>query len=443
VSGVADAPTASAQNVAGSTDTAVGLAVAAAVVDASEALSVEISGVPAGATLSAGTDLGGGVWSVDPVDLSSLTLMPPSSFQGSINLQLAVTSTDGNDTAVTSVGFTVSVSDNAVVGTTGDDVLVGGATDDVIQGGDSNDTLDGADGADTLDGSQGADTMDGGEGADTLFGGVGDDLLDGGNANDTVFGEDGNDTLLGRSGDDVLDGGSGADSLDGSSGEDMLYGGAGNDTLDGGAQTDTLVGGTGDDTLEGGAGNDTFIINDGDGSDLISGGAGTDVLDATGAQNITFSGIDGIDQIDGNVAGTTIHGDGGDNVLDFENATLNNVAMIDGGAGNDTITGSDGNDDISGGDGADTFQFQAGSVDHVTDFTSGDGDVLDLSDLFTLPSGGNILDFLDVEESGGDTIISFSETAGGATQEVAVLDGVTGVDLASLFATGNIVVTEE
>src|SRR5262249_4363728 len=54
--------------------------------DGSEALTVQISGVPAGATLSAGTNLGGGVWSVTAAQLTSLTMTPPTNFTGTITL---------------------------------------------------------------------------------------------------------------------------------------------------------------------------------------------------------------------------------------------------------------------------------------------------------------------------------------------------------------------
>jgi hypothetical protein len=110
VSGVADAPTATANDVAGNEDSAIALDLAAGLTDATETLSAQISGVPAGATLSAGTDQGGGVWSIDPADLGSVTITPPSDFSGSINLTLTATSSDGSDTATTSDAFTVTVS---------------------------------------------------------------------------------------------------------------------------------------------------------------------------------------------------------------------------------------------------------------------------------------------------------------------------------------------
>ncbi len=62
VNPVADAPTVTANDVAGAEDTAITLDITSALTDtdSSESLSVVISGVPTGASLSAGTDNGDG-----------------------------------------------------------------------------------------------------------------------------------------------------------------------------------------------------------------------------------------------------------------------------------------------------------------------------------------------------------------------------------------------
>ncbi|MEO0637346.1 MAG: Ig-like domain-containing protein, partial [Pseudomonadota bacterium] len=71
--------------------------------DGSETLSIRIEGVPAGASLSAGTQVSPGVWQVDPADFPTLTLTPPNDFNGSINLELIATSveTSTGETATT------------------------------------------------------------------------------------------------------------------------------------------------------------------------------------------------------------------------------------------------------------------------------------------------------------------------------------------------------
>jgi Ca2+-binding RTX toxin-like protein len=53
---------------------------------------------------------------------------------------------------------------------------------------------------------------------------------------------------------------------------------------------------------------------------------------------------------------------------------------IDGGAGNDVIVGGGGHDILIGGPGADHFVFAPGSgVDDILDFSSAEGDRIDLS----------------------------------------------------------------
>ncbi|NYZ25210.1 Ig-like domain-containing protein, partial [Azospirillum oleiclasticum] len=67
-------------------------------------------GLPDGATLSAGTDLGNGVWEVPADSVEGLTLSPPADFSGELTLTVTATSTEGNgDSATTTASITVSV----------------------------------------------------------------------------------------------------------------------------------------------------------------------------------------------------------------------------------------------------------------------------------------------------------------------------------------------
>ena len=97
----------------GNEDTAVALDISAALsdLDGSETLSITISGVPSGATLSAGTGIGGGAWSLSPADLSGLTITPPPDFNGEFDLTVTATATEtsNGDAASTSETFTVHV----------------------------------------------------------------------------------------------------------------------------------------------------------------------------------------------------------------------------------------------------------------------------------------------------------------------------------------------
>jgi len=62
--------------------------------DGSETLAITIAGVPQDATLSAGTDLGDGVWSLTPEQLIGLSINPPLYFYEPINLQITATATE-------------------------------------------------------------------------------------------------------------------------------------------------------------------------------------------------------------------------------------------------------------------------------------------------------------------------------------------------------------
>ena len=119
---VADVPDLAAQNVVGDEDEEIGLDLDADLVDTdgSEELTLTLSGVPAGATLSSGTPLGGGQWSIPEGDLGGLKITPPANANGTVSLVFAATATDkaelgpGNSNTVIDsindgVSFTVTV----------------------------------------------------------------------------------------------------------------------------------------------------------------------------------------------------------------------------------------------------------------------------------------------------------------------------------------------
>jgi hypothetical protein len=103
---VATAPTVTAAATAGTEYTAVApqipLAIAVTDADASDAISsVTITGVPTGATLSAGTMTDAGAWNLSVAQLANLKLVPPRYFNGGIDLTITATSTDGGKSAQT------------------------------------------------------------------------------------------------------------------------------------------------------------------------------------------------------------------------------------------------------------------------------------------------------------------------------------------------------
>jgi VCBS repeat-containing protein len=110
---VADAPALLTFDAEGFVDTAIPLNLWAALHDrdGSETLSIEIAGVPAGATLSAGTNNGGGIWTLTPEQLSGLSITPPPGSDADFTLTVTATSTElGNgDTALVADGFSVAV----------------------------------------------------------------------------------------------------------------------------------------------------------------------------------------------------------------------------------------------------------------------------------------------------------------------------------------------
>ena len=132
VSAVADAPSLAVGPASGNTDTAIALTIAASQTDAdlSETLSVEVSGVPAGAALSAGVDQGGGVWLLTPAQLAGLTITPAAGDASDFILTVRAITSEGGSTnfsemplnvsvngAPTDIAFSGSVDENVANGT--------------------------------------------------------------------------------------------------------------------------------------------------------------------------------------------------------------------------------------------------------------------------------------------------------------------------------------
>ncbi len=109
----AETPNLEVTAASGNEDQAIALSIDASLADTdgSESLSITASGVPSGATLSAGTDNGGGSWSLTPAQLSGLTITPPADSDADFTLDVAATSTESNggDTALASGSINVSV----------------------------------------------------------------------------------------------------------------------------------------------------------------------------------------------------------------------------------------------------------------------------------------------------------------------------------------------
>jgi Ca2+-binding RTX toxin-like protein len=291
--------------------------------------------------------------------------------------------------------------DHTISGTPGNDVLVGSAGADDIYGAGGNDSLTGGAGNDVLSGGTGHNVLWGNAGDDTFLGGSGIDSFAGGSGNDTVTYESSDagvainlatgavsggdatgdslnsiENVIGSTHDDSLTGDAGANRLDGSSGDDLIWGGDGNDILIGGHGADVLSGGNGIDTADYSASLSAVTVN----LSLGTGSGGDAQGDKLSSiENVTGSAFN--DQLTGNAIANQLTGGAG-------NDTLSGAAgndHLDGGAGNDFLVGGSGKDTLTGGDGADTFAFKSvqdsapGHEDQIIDFSSAQGDHIDLS----------------------------------------------------------------
>jgi Ca2+-binding RTX toxin-like protein len=361
----------------------------------------------------AGKDLINGGGGSDTADYSD------AAASVTVVLGTGVTKVTGGDTdEISSIENVIGSTGNDVLtGNSSANVLLGGAGDDEITGGGGADILDGGANDDTFyfTGNEGlGDTILGGSGTDRIeikgsvaatienfsqasgsieeFQGNGLGIL--GTAKNNVLdfsglshyagvasidGLAGDDNikafatkeavLFGNTGDDTLIGGNLADKLDGGDGDDSLVGGLEADTLVGGDGDDQLVGDAGKDTLTGGAGAD-LLIGGGDDDifnvtgteatfDVFVGGGGTgDTIEILGSAAVTFNRFNAatneIEVLKGNDG--AILGTNDDNLLDFSGMTINSVAYIDGGAGNDKIVASASGDNLKGGAGDDFLQ---------------------------------------------------------------------------------------
>ncbi|MCR9282072.1 MAG: cadherin domain-containing protein [Rhodobacteraceae bacterium] len=171
--------------------------------------------------------------------------------------------------------------------------------------------------------------------------GVAETSITGNDSADTITAHDDGSTIYSGAGDDTVYGGAGNDTIIFGEGNDVVYGGAGDDFIDDERGTQPN---TGDNYLDGGEGNDTIF--GGSGNDTLIGGAGNDSL----------SGENDDDTLQG--------GSGSDKLY--------------GGAGNDTLEGGAGNDYIDGGSGTDTAIYSGNRSDYtVTENANGTYTVVD------------------------------------------------------------------
>ncbi|MCB1509419.1 MAG: type I secretion C-terminal target domain-containing protein, partial [Hyphomicrobiaceae bacterium] len=378
VAALADAPTVGTvpPAYAGNEDNAItltGLSAALADTDGSEVLSVTISGVPDGAIFSAGSNNGDGSWTIPAaaINAGTLTITPPFNFAGTMSLTLnafALELSNGS-TASSSTVFTVTV---APVADTAEilarDAVIGGPgevdLDLNVRMVDTRGTAAGE-----LAGEQIAITFSSvptGVSLTAGSGGLVEDL--GGNQwRFTGSESQANDLAL----------------MATSSATAGAYNVALSAvTIDGASTLATPI-------------TDTFQLTvptvlSGDGAvNVLTGGAGTQLLFGLG-----------------------------------DNDTLS------GGADGDLLSGGTGIDVLTGGGGADTFAWRTGdldgSVDSITDFSTAEGDRIDVSHLLVGfdPSTSVLSDFVRVSGGGPATLsLDVDGLAGGSNfVDVATFD---------------------
>ena len=310
-------------------------------------------------------------------------------------------------------------------------------------------------------GNTGANLIDGGVGADTMIGGAGNDIYIVDDAGDVVIEEaaQGTDTVRSYISYTLTDNverldlmGSGNLNGTGNALANTLVGNSGNNTLDGGAGNDAMSGGAGDDVYIVDSASDSVSENANEGIDLVLSSVTYTISDVD-VENLTLTGSANINAT-GNAAANVLTGNGGNNVLIGANGddTLFGGGGNDslaGGNGNDTLYGGAGTDTLTGGANMDTFVFDVdsyGSIDIVTDFSTAQGDKLDIRDLLDGYDAGvhNVTDWVRISTVGSNSTVEVDRdgTAGGyGWTQVATLNGVTGLtDEAALVASANLLV---
>ncbi|SOB95984.1 beta strand repeat-containing protein [Thalassospira xiamenensis] len=363
VAGVADAPTLDLSDAAGDEGNAVALDIDAALTDSSETLTIIISGVPRGATLSAGTDNGNGTWTLSAAQLSGLTLTPASNYFGTFELTVSAQSRDGRDTATTTAILLVTIEEEVADpnetrwGTEANETFQTGSGNDTIGAGGGNDTIWTNAGNDTIWAGNGNDVIYAGDGDDSITGDGGNDYINAGAGNDIVHGGEGTNTIYAGEGNDYVTGGSGDDKIHASGGDNIIYAGEGTNTVQTGAGNDTIYTGSGNDTIVGGDGNN--IVNAGEGDNRIWTGSGNDTI-SVGSDDDYIDAGDGDNTITGGEGRNTILSGSGDDSITTGSgkdmvASGDGNDRIDVGGGDNTVWGEGGNDSIHGGYGDDTF----------------------------------------------------------------------------------------
>ena len=165
----------------------------------------------------------------------------------------------------------------------------------------------------------------------------------------------------------------------------------------------------------------------------VEGTAGNDKLNADSKIGTTVNGNGGNDNISGHDGNDVLNGgDGNDNISGYW--------------GNDTLSGGAGSDTLAGGPGANTFVFNAADLgmgtDKITDFSVSKGDKIDISNMLQghYSTQADLSHYVEITTSGSNSILSIDlDGSGTHWTQVAVITGVTGLDVQQLVSSGNLI----
>jgi Ca2+-binding RTX toxin-like protein len=324
------------------------------------------------------------------------------------NVNDVVIETDASLTALDRVFASVSYSLAANV----ENLLLIGSDNINATGNEVSNRLVGNDGNNILDGGLGADRLEGGLGNDTyIVDNVGDTITESStliNEIDTV--RSSVDWTLGANLENLVLTGNALNGT-GNSLNNTLTGNDQNNTFDGGLGADTMIGGAGIDTYYVDNVNDVVIETDASLTALDRVFASVSYSLGANVENLLLTGSDNINAT-GNEVSNRLVGNDGNNILDGGLG----ADRLEGGLGNDTLIGGMGTDNLTGGAGADTFAFNDWSEsgignlrDIITDFSSAQGDKIDLSkfDANLLTAGVNGFSFIGAADFTGAGQVRF------------------------------------
>ena len=109
VAPVADAPQLAVEDVFANEDESVRLTLRAEETGTGEIVDILLSGVPAGASLTKGTEVAAGEWLLQVEDLADLALLPPENYHGSFILAVLAAARDDGEETVSIADFRVSL----------------------------------------------------------------------------------------------------------------------------------------------------------------------------------------------------------------------------------------------------------------------------------------------------------------------------------------------